>query len=66
MNESRRPTHDNRGAARVSDLRRGPDRPEKCECRDGTLVRNVNAEVCASCGEQFYDMDAMRRLEETD
>ncbi len=31
--------------------------------RSGEVVKGVEAEVCQGCGERFYDLDAMRRLE---
>ena len=31
--------------------------------RDGRTVSAVRADVCAACGERYYDLEAMRRLE---
>jgi len=34
--------------------------------RDGVQVPNVAAEVCANCGETYFDLAAMERLEALD
>jgi YgiT-type zinc finger domain-containing protein len=34
--------------------------------RNGRIVSNVDAEVCAACGERYYDLEAMRKLERGD
>jgi len=31
--------------------------------RNGRTVRGVEAHVCDACGERYYDLDAMRRIE---
>ena len=31
--------------------------------RDGRTVSGVKADVCDTCGERYYDLEAMRRLE---
>lgn len=31
--------------------------------RDGRKVTGVRADVCAACGERYFDLEAMRRLE---
>ena len=31
--------------------------------RDGRTITGIEAEVCAACGERYYDLDAMNRLE---
>ncbi|MFQ5807799.1 MAG: YgiT-type zinc finger protein [Phycisphaerae bacterium] len=31
--------------------------------RDGRTVTSVEADVCAACGERYYDLEAMQRLE---
>ena len=31
--------------------------------RDGRKVTGVRAEVCAACGERYFDLEAMRQLE---
>lgn len=31
--------------------------------RDGRKVTGVRADVCAACGERYFDLEAMRQLE---
>lgn len=31
--------------------------------RDGRTVTGVKADLCAACGERYFDLEAMRRLE---
>jgi YgiT-type zinc finger domain-containing protein len=31
--------------------------------RDGRTVAKVEADVCAACGERYYDLEAMQQLE---
>ncbi len=31
--------------------------------RDGRSLAGVEADVCAACGERYYDLEAMQRLE---
>lgn len=33
------------------------------ELRDGRTIANVEAEVCADCGERYCDLETMRRIE---
>ncbi|MCK4659329.1 MAG: YgiT-type zinc finger protein [Phycisphaerae bacterium] len=31
--------------------------------RDGRKVAGIKADVCAECGERYFDLEAMRQLE---
>jgi len=31
--------------------------------KDGRTVSGVHADVCQTCGERYYDLEAMRQLE---
>ena len=31
--------------------------------RDGRTITDVEADVCSACGERYYDLDGMHRLE---
>jgi hypothetical protein len=31
--------------------------------RDGRSLTGVEADVCAACGERYYDLEAMQKLE---
>jgi len=31
--------------------------------RDGRTVRGITAEVCPDCGERYFDLEAMRKLD---
>ena len=33
--------------------------------RSGQIVSEVEADVCLDCGERYYDLAAMRKLEST-
>jgi len=44
-------------------LRRVERRVVDVELRSGKTVRDVEADVCASCGERYFDMEAMEKIE---
>lgn len=44
-------------------LRRVERRVVDVELRSGKTVRDVEADVCAGCGERYFDMDAMDKIE---
>jgi len=33
------------------------------QLRGGSTVTGVQADVCAACGERYFDLEAMRKLE---
>ena len=33
--------------------------------RSGQVVSEIEADVCLACGERYYDLDAMQKLEST-
>jgi len=33
------------------------------QLRDGREVREIEADVCPACGEQYFDLEAMRKLD---
>ena len=69
MSSSRRkspPTVTRRGTLRVCiacGLRRVERRVVDVKLRSGKFVRKVEADVCANCGEKYFDMDAMDKIE---
>jgi YgiT-type zinc finger domain-containing protein len=44
-------------------LRRVERRVVDVELRSGKIAHDVEADVCANCGERYFDMDAMDKIE---
>ena len=45
-------------------LRRVQRRLVDVRLKSGEIVRGVEADVCAHCGERYFDMNAMEKIEE--